>query len=336
MRQPLAAQAGEAVLDRHHRHPLARRVAGAADVRQQHDVRRAEQRIARRQRLDLHHVEPSAGDPALLERMDERALVDDAAARRVDEDRRALHRSQLLRADDVARLGRQRHVKAHEIGRSQQIVERNALGRRMRLGHCRPAGVEHAHAEARRTPRDGLPDLAEPDDAERRAVDVAPEQQARVPRAPAALPHQPLRLDDAAGAREHQREGEIGGRLGQHARRVADGDAALARRCNINIVVAHGEVADHAKSRRLREEGAIDPVREQADDAVRARDASRQLVVRRRQVAGPQIDLGDGAKLLDSVARQTSGDEHARHGGSVLGEALRGLCRRSHPRVVHG
>src|SRR5439155_4434376 len=58
---------------------------GRGDVRRQGDVVHLEQRIRRRDGLFLEHVEPGAGDPALLERLDQRRLVDGRTAPRVDE-----------------------------------------------------------------------------------------------------------------------------------------------------------------------------------------------------------------------------------------------------------
>ena len=57
-------------------------------------------------RLVLEDVEPRAGNAPLGERADQRRLVDDGAARGVDEKRRRLHQPELARADQMARLRR--------------------------------------------------------------------------------------------------------------------------------------------------------------------------------------------------------------------------------------
>jgi hypothetical protein len=61
----------------------------AADVRRQHGILRLEQ--ARVLRLAFVHVEARAGDAAALERRDERGLVHDRPARRVDQIRGGFH-----------------------------------------------------------------------------------------------------------------------------------------------------------------------------------------------------------------------------------------------------
>ena len=67
---------------------------------------------------------------------------------------------------------------------------------------------------------------------------------ASCPRAPA------IALGDAPRGRHQQAEGEVRGRIGQHARRMADGDAGAGRSRDIYIVEADREVADDAQARR--------------------------------------------------------------------------------------
>ena len=104
--------------------------------------------------------------------------------------------------------------------------------------------VQHAHPEASRASRDGLADLAPADHAERRAPDIAAEQQAGRPHPPAARPHEAIALRHAPGRREHQRERQVRRRLGQHARRVADRDAGARRRGEVDVIDPDGQVAD--------------------------------------------------------------------------------------------
>ena len=65
-----------------HRHMRLQRMA--ADMRGQHDVGQRRQRV-RRMRLLLVHVEAGAGDGLLGQRRDQRLLVDDRAARDIDD-----------------------------------------------------------------------------------------------------------------------------------------------------------------------------------------------------------------------------------------------------------
>ena len=56
---------------------------------------------------------------------------------------------------------------------------------------------------------------------------------------------QALALDHAARGGEGQRDGELRGRLGEDARRVADGDPERGRAGHVDVVVADGVVGEH-------------------------------------------------------------------------------------------
>src|SRR3712207_960658 len=98
------------------------------------------------------------------------------------------------------------------------------LGGRTR--HRAPAGIEHTHVEAGRATGYRLPDTAKADDAKRRTVDIRPEQELGLPGAPTAGADVAVACDEMTGGGQQEREGKISGRLGQDARRVADGDRA--------------------------------------------------------------------------------------------------------------
>src|SRR5262245_51565014 len=67
---------------------LARRVEarrGGGDVRGEDHLVHLEQRVVRVRRLNLEHIETGAGDPPLLERLDQRGLIDGGTPPSVDE-----------------------------------------------------------------------------------------------------------------------------------------------------------------------------------------------------------------------------------------------------------
>ncbi len=89
---------------------LHRLAAGPRHVRREDEVRQVEleQRVALPRRLRAQHVEARPRDPALAQRIGQRQLVDQAAARGVDEQSVAFHPAQLFRADQIARFFCQR------------------------------------------------------------------------------------------------------------------------------------------------------------------------------------------------------------------------------------
>ena len=100
---------------------LLRLVGRGAEVRGDDDVLEGEERRVGG-RLVGEDVEPGAGDPALLERVVERVLVDDAAAGRVDDAHGRLDLERLLadQADGLRGLGQ---VDGDEVGLGEQLVE---------------------------------------------------------------------------------------------------------------------------------------------------------------------------------------------------------------------
>src|SRR5882724_13387272 len=83
---------------------LARFRRAEGRVRRERNVRQARQRMIFRQRLDVEDVEPGMADVARLQGLDHRVLIDDRAARGVDEDDSGLHLTDTLARDQAAGL----------------------------------------------------------------------------------------------------------------------------------------------------------------------------------------------------------------------------------------
>src|SRR6266478_7036835 len=73
-----------------------------ADMRGQDHIRRQAQRVVDRQRLLIVDVEPGIGEPALLERRDDRVGVADWPTRGIDQDRARLHQPNLAGSGNAA------------------------------------------------------------------------------------------------------------------------------------------------------------------------------------------------------------------------------------------
>ena len=221
----LAGERGEQVVDGHVGHPRAGAHGGRADVRDDEQVRRVEQRVVGRQRLGV-------GDVERRRRRSRRSLQRLRAAR---PGRPTPPRAVLIEVAPSASCARaasapirwrvsrrQRRVQGDEVG-AARAAPRAAMPGRARA-------VDDLHAEALAAARHRLADAAPADDPERRAGEVAAEHVRRVPRR-ASRPSRTsaLALGEPAGDGEQQRERDVGGRVGQHVGRVADRDAALAR-----------------------------------------------------------------------------------------------------------
>ena len=143
---------------------IAARVAmgGAAQVRQEHGVRALGQ-PGGHPRLVLVDVQPRPGDPPGPQRLDQRRLVHDRPARRVDQVRRRLHHAPAPAASIRWRVSAvERDVQADEVALRQQVVERHpACAQGVDRGARAAAVIQERHPEparpARRRPRRSAP-----------------------------------------------------------------------------------------------------------------------------------------------------------------------------------
>ncbi len=164
--------------------------------------------------------------------------------------------------------------------------------------------------------RDRLADAAIADDTEHRAVHVDAQEVADVEPGPAALAEVGLGVGRPPRRREQQEEGEIGGGLVEHPRRVADRDPELGSGGEVDVVVAHGHVGDDLQPRRARpQDVGVDAIGEDADHRVHVGDRGPQVGGGPGLVAVALHDLVSGGdERIEPPLRQLAGDQDAGHG----------------------
>ena len=143
------------------------------------EMRRADHLIEREERivlgrLDREDIEGCARDVAAFDRRFQRLLVDQAAARRIDDAHALLRLGQRLGIENVARLVRQRHVERDEIGPCEQRLQRDLLDVQIGRALGRKIGIvgDHLHAQAPPERRHDRADVAATDDTERLAEEL--------------------------------------------------------------------------------------------------------------------------------------------------------------------
>src|SRR5215218_10773911 len=169
--------------------------------------------------------------------------VDDRSARGVHEVRVAAHAGKRLGVDQVARLRRQRAVQRDDVRALEQLAELDAAG----VAAGAALRVDDLQPERAGARRGRAADLAVADDPERLAAQPATEHEVDRPRPRHAGADPPLTLAEPARDREHQRDRQVRGRVGQDAGRVGDRDAMAARGVEVDVVVADGDVGDDAQ-----------------------------------------------------------------------------------------
>ncbi len=212
-------------------------------MRRAHHVGMAEQRIGRRRLLD-EHVEGRARDLPGIERLPQRLLVDQPAARTIDDAHALLHRRDRSGIDDVLGLVGQRRVQRDEVGALEQFRKIDLLDSKIAraLGRQERIVGDHLHAQAVAAVGHDRADIAAADDAERLGGDLDPHEAVLLPFAGL---RRSVGLRDLTRQREHQRDGVLGGGDRIAERRVHHDHALGGRRRNVDVVDADAGAADH-------------------------------------------------------------------------------------------
>ena len=298
-------------------------------MRHQDDVVHAREGRFRLQRLALEHVEARARDRAPVERRDQRLLVDDGAARGVDQVGRRLHRRQLRLADEVARLRVEGRVHGDVVGAAQQLVQRlhalDAVGAEHALAEV---GVVRDHVQAERLgARDDRPrDVAQRHQPQRLAADGSHRAERAGP--PAAVAHgriEQRQLLRAGEQQEHRLVGHLGlAEVGE----VRDHDAVVRGRGDVERVQPHA-VADDELALRHRLDHAPRDLGGGDEDRVRVLHVRDQLVLAGGAGGGEGPASGLDDALLDlegDVGALVDVDDQVRfrHGRKRTDAAARG------------
>jgi hypothetical protein len=244
-------------------------------------------------------------------------LVDETAARDVDDERGLLHRLQLGGADHAGRLGRLRHVDRDEVARAEQLVERQQgrpelLG--TGLGDVRVVG-DDVDAERLQPRGDQRADAAEADDADPLLVEL----DARVLRAlPLSGCQRGVRGGDVPRERQDVADRQLGGADDVGGRGVDDHHAGGRRGGDVDVVEPDPGTGDHLEQRSGGDRLGVDLGRRADEHGVGGGEG--------REQSGPvgSVDVADvevGSQRVDRRGGEFFGDEHNRlgHAGFLPG-----------------
>ncbi len=220
------------------------------EMRRDHDIVELAQRMVDRQRLLRIGVQRRARDAALLQQLQQGRLVDQRAARGVDQVAGRLHPREIIAAHKAPGAGGEHRVDGDDIRGGEQFFL-GGIGDPGRIAGL-PGQVGaprlHVHTERLGDHRHLVAELAETNDAERFALDILPDGH---------LPgfagfHAGVLETDLAGELEHQADGKTRGGIPDIAG-AADGDAALFRRLQVEGCVTHARGQQQFQFRQRRE-----------------------------------------------------------------------------------
>ena len=144
-----------------------------------------------------------------------------------------------------------------------------------------------------------------------------PSSSCGLPGAPLAAADVGVPLRQSPRDAEHQRDRQVGGAVGQDVRGVADRDPARARRLDVDVVDAHRVVRDRPQPRGRLDQLGVDAVGEQRKQTLELGSPREQLLARRRQALGPDLDLVLAARRSRAppgslrVTKTFTAEEHA-------------------------
>src|ERR1700691_6750000 len=96
--------------------------ADIAEMRRDHDIVHAPERVVEGQRLDVAHVEAGAADAALAERGNQGLFIDDRPPCRVDQEGGRLHQAELLGGNGTARAIAELQVDGNDVRGATQLL----------------------------------------------------------------------------------------------------------------------------------------------------------------------------------------------------------------------
>ena len=247
----------------------------------------------------------------------DRCLVDDAAARRVDQDRARFHARERRAIDEIPGARRQRNVEGDDVGGCDELVEVEAHDAARGLVPGRVLGRHErvvrgdGHVEGRGALCGLARDRAEADEAEALAGDLMPHQPVAGP-----SPGDHVRGRGIGAAQEHHRgrddvfgDGDV-----VRAGRRVDRDAARLAGGEVDIVETDAEAADALQLGRALEQ-------RRSDEGSVANDERARIGHGRREVGRP-VDEG---RIVERVeAREALADRGFIHefGDDDLGHRL--------------
>src|SRR6185437_10586153 len=191
-------------------------------------------------RLACEDIEPGIGEPSRLQRCDHVLVVDEIAARRVDDDGalRQLFDGGLV--EEVARFRRQRRIDREELRYREQAVERVVIDRAKSLLLLRRLPVDIVimdfHFEAAGPLRQRLPNLTEAVDAELLAIETLADKLQWLPTRPRTRADHALTFRRTPRRTKKQQHGNFGRRRGNAVRRVANLDSPRLAGFEIDVV----------------------------------------------------------------------------------------------------
>ncbi|KPY50464.1 hypothetical protein ALO56_05267 [Pseudomonas viridiflava] len=229
-------------------------LGNVADMRRRQHVAQRAERVVFRERLGIEHVQSGSGDSALLQGFDQRRFVDDRPARRIDDERAGLHPAQRFSIHEPSAALAEHQMHRQYIGLLEQRllahISDATFGGGLRCQILAPG--DDLHAERLTVAGNPLADTAQPQNAQRLAVQIA------------AQPDLPVTGAQCIGFGHQIASDAHDQRPGQLRRCLLVAVGAAHRniqpfgRCDVDGRIAHAAGGQQFQSRELAEQGGVE------------------------------------------------------------------------------
>ena len=239
----LALECRKDALRHVHGNPDLRLHRRCAEMRREDDAGNAQQRMIRRNRLTGEHVDCRACHDAILHRLGQIRLVDDASAGTVHKAHALLHLLHLFHGDHALGLRSQRHMHRDEVCLRNHIIQGTHLDTKGLRTLLIDIGIigDDIHVKGQGPLCNAASDTPHSDNAESLSAKFHAHIFLAVP---FALLQGLVGNGDMAGHGEHHGHGMLRGCDGVAAGGVDDDDASCGCRRNVDVVHADAGPAD--------------------------------------------------------------------------------------------
>ncbi len=190
-------------------------------------------------RLAGEDVQRRTSEMSVAERLAQRVLVHEAAARGVDQQGTLAHPFQALAVDQVARLVVQHRMQRHDLALSQQPLEAGLLDRCSEVTERRDVVCQHPAGEGREQPREIATHMTEADDP-----DGPARQRLTLHLAPLALARHAGDRRQVAQQRQHEGQHQLGDGACIGAARPGEPHVVALHRVEVEHVDADAHLRD--------------------------------------------------------------------------------------------
>ena len=297
------------------------------DVRRGDDVRQGTQRAIDGNRFGVADINRRPGQMPRLQRGNEGRGIDEVAPSQIDDQRSGLHPRDGSRIKQLLRLRRRRTMQSHDVGLGQEFVDRDRLasgcsdcvGGNERVMY-EPPTLKRSQSRSHFTPN---PPKADETDC---LVAQRPQLIERSRQSPFAFAYMQRVRDNLPRDAEDECQLVIGDFIDAVVRDVADGNAPLACRLHVDIVVADAVPHDHFGALHRSNDIGVDRG-ELRDDRI---GIGNQCLERQNLfvVPAPQLESAGGQdRLFDlKIGERVIGDHNRGH--SVLAFAFSRIAPR--------